>query len=162
MSEVSEGPPVLVFRRRPKSVPADLRISWRLSMTLLALHYCRGKRASFIKLHLLNGALRSSIARGRLLDFLNGKLDFETCTIRAEPAFSRNLDLLVGKGLAEWSVASARLAVQMTSQGIEVAKAIDSEEGLLTDEKEFLATTGRRVTEQLVRSVVSAGRRGLI
>lgn len=160
MSELAEGSPVLVFRPRPKSVPADLRISWRLSMTLLALHYCRGKRASFIKLHLLNGALRSSIARGRLLKFLNGNSDLETCTIRVEPAFSRNLDLLIGKGLAEWSVASARLGVRMTPQGINVAKQIDAEEGLFTDEREFLATTGHQVTERLVRSIVSACKRG--
>ena len=162
MGEVMEGSPVLVFRRRPKSVPADLRISWRLSMTLLALHYSRGKRASFIKLHLLNGALRSKVARRRLLEFLDGKLDFETCTIRVEPAFSRNLDLLVGKGLADWSVASGRLGVRMTSQGLDVARAIDTEEGLFTDEKKFLATAGRRVTEQLVGSIVSSGRRALI
>ena len=120
--------PVVVFHSRPKSVPGDLRVSWRLSMTLLALHYCRRKRASFTKLHLLNGALRSGLARERLIGFLNGNLDVATCTIRVEPAFSRNLDLLIGKGLGEWLVASTRLSVQMTAQGMDVAKSIDASE----------------------------------
>ena len=129
-------------------------------MTLLALHFCRGKRASFIKLHLLNGALRSSVARGRLLGILDGNLDFETCTIRVEPAFSRNLDLFVGKGLAEWFVASSRLSLRMTPRGIDAATQIEAEDGLFVDEKQFLAHNGRLVTEQLVRRIVSARRRG--
>ena len=159
MSELPGASPVLVFHARPKAVPGDLRISWRLSMTLLALYYSRGRRASFIKLHILNGALRSGAARERLIEFLNGNREVETCAIRVEPAFSRNLDLLIGKGLAEWLVVSAKLSVRMTSQGVDMAKAIDANKDLLTDEKEFLATTGRRVTEQVVQSIVSAGRR---
>ena len=160
MSESTTGAPVLVFHRRPKSVPGELRVSWRLSMTLLALHFCRGKHASFTKLHLLNGALRSKVARGRLLGILDGNLNFETCTLRVEPAFSRNLDLLVGKGLAEWYVASSRLAVRMTPRGIDAATQIEAEDGLFVDEKQFLANEGRLVTEQLVQRIVSAGRQG--
>ena len=159
MSELTGTSPVLVFHARPKSVPGDLRISWRLSMTLLALHYCRQKRASFIKLHILNGALRSSVARVRLIEFLNGNFDYEACTIRVEPAFSRNLDLPIGKGLAEWLVASQRLSVQTTSRGIEVAEVIDAKDDLFTEEKEFLANIGRRVTEGIVQRIVSARRR---
>ena len=157
-----ERSPVVVFHARPKSVPGDLRISWRLSMTLLALHYCRRKRASFTKLHVLNGALRSRLAKERLIRFLNEDISVDTCTIRIEPAFSRNLDLLIGKGLAEWLVASARLSVQMTAQGMDVAKSIDASEEVFSEEKEFLATIGRRVTEQVVQGMVSAGRRRLL
>ena len=159
MNKLMGASPVLAFHARPKSVPGDLRISWRLSMTLLALHYCRRQRASFIKLHILNGALRSRVARERLIEFLNDTFDYEACTIRVEPAFSRNLDILIGTGLAEWLVASERLSVQMTSRGVEVAKVIDAKDDLFTDEKEFLTTIGRRVTEQIVQRLVSTGRR---
>ena len=159
MMEVS---PTLVFKQRAKSVPGDLRISWRLSMTLLTLHYCRGKRASFVKLHLLNGALRSGRARTRLLRVLNGDLGITTCTIRVEPAFSRNLDLVVGKGLANWSVASSRLSIELTSLGIDVAKALDAKDSLFTEEREFLASTGKRVTEQVIKNMVNAGRGQLL
>ena len=159
---MTEPSPVVVFNARPKSVPGDLRISWRLSMTLLALHYCRGKRASFTKLHVLNGALRSELARNRLVRFLDGETTVDTCTIRMEPAFSRTLDLLIGKELAEWLVASARLSVQMTARGMDLAKTLHASEEVFSEEKEFLATIGRRVTEQSVQRMVSAGRRQLL
>ena len=159
MSELQGASPVLVFHSRPKSVPGDLRILWRLSLTLLALYHSRGRRASFIKLHILNGALRSSAARERLVAFLDGNSEVEACAFRVEPAFSRNLDLLVGKGLAEWSVASSKLSVRMTAQGVDMAKVIDRNGDLFTNEKELLATIGRRVTERAVRSIVSAGKR---
>ena len=157
MSELPGATPALVFRARPKAVPGDLRISWRLSMTLLALYYSRGRQASFIKLHILNGALRFSAARERLVDLLNGVRDIETCTIRIEPAFSRNLDLLVGKGLAEW-LGGKKLSVRMTPKGVAVAEEIEANEDLFRDEKEFLETIGRRVKEQTVKSLISVGK----
>lgn len=160
MSERPGVSPTLVFRARPKAVPGDLRVSWRLSMTLLALYYSRGKRASLIKLNILNGAIRFDTARDRLIEFLGGNQGVETCTVCVEPAFSRSLDLLVGKGLAQWvKVANKRLGVQMTPQGLKTAAALDASVDLFKEEKNFLATTGRRVTEQIVRNIVSAGGR---
>ena len=161
MAELPGQFPRLVFHSRAKSVPGDLRISWRLSMTLLVFRYSRGRRASFAKLHILNDALRSDSARERLVALLDGELDFGLCTIRIEPAFSRGLDLMIGKGLVEWLVASGRLSVKLTPLGAEMASAIDSEHGLLIDERCFLDSDGRRVTEQVVQRIV-AGRRGLL
>ena len=161
MGELARQSPRLVFHSRAKSVPADLRISWRLSMTLLILRHSRGRRASFAKLHILNDALRSDAARERLVAVLDGELDFGLCTIRIEPAFSRGLDLMIGKGLAEWLVASGRLSVGLTVSGTEIATVIDGENGLFVDERDFLVSDGRRVTEQVVQRIV-AGRRGLV
>lgn len=162
MSAFAAGSPRLIFRARAKSVPGDLRISWRLSVTLLALGSSRGNRASFVKLHILNDAMRSELARHRLVTALDGRLEFDVCPIRVEPAFSRCLDLMVGKGLAEWVVTSGRLSVQLTTVGVETASAISREGGLLIDEKEFLTTVGRRVTEGLVRGIVAAVRRSVL
>ena len=116
MTDTTDRSPALVFNPRPKSVPGDLRISWRLSMTLLVLRYCRANRASFVKLHVLNGALRSASPRRRLVEYLDGQVTVDSCTIRVEPAFSRNLDLLIGKGLGEWFVASGRLIPTVIDQ----------------------------------------------
>ena len=159
MNELTAAKRVIRFHARPKSVPGDLRISWRLSTTLLSLLHSRNKRASFIKLHILNGALLSNAARKRLIEFLDNDSDYDACNVRIEPAFSRNLDILVGKGLAEWLVTSQRLSVQMTSRGLEVADLINSEDELFSDEKEFLETAGRRVTEQRVQKIVSLSAR---
>ena len=50
----------------------------------------------------------------------------------------------------------------MTTQGTELVNAIDGSEEVFTEEKKFLATIGRQVTEQVVQSMVSAGRRRLL
>ena len=158
MSESSRESPVLVFSQRPKSVPSDLRISWRHSLTLLMLHYCRQNRASFAKLHLLNSALCNSDNRERVLEILNKGDSPKLFTIRIEPAFSRNLDLLIAKGLAEWLIASTRIRVQLTSIGVDAALAINEEDHLFVVEREFLTQTSRLITEAFVQSVVKFDR----
>ena len=85
-----------------------------------------------------------------------------SCTIRVEPAFSRNLDLLIGKGLGEWFVASGRLSVQLAPKALAMANAINAQEDMFTVERKFLRTFGRRVTEEIVQSIVTAGRRRLV
>lgn len=162
MTGSADKSPALVFYPRPKSVPADLRIAWRLSMTLLALNYCRGKRASVVKLHVLNGALRSGLARKRLIEYLDGNVTVDSCTIRVEPAFSRNLDLLIGKGLGQWFVASGRLGVRLTPLALPMTETVNELEDLFTEEKVFLNTVGRRVTEKVVQNMITTGRRRLI
>ena len=149
--------PTLVFRPRPKPVPGDLRISWRLSLTVLALSLCRGKRASFVKLHILNDALRSEVSRQTLRQLVAGEVPHNTVTIRVEPAFSRALDLLVGEKLAKWIVRSGRLGVELTARGNETAKTISGIDGVFVVEKMFLRTTAPRITEQLVKAIVTAG-----
>ena len=156
------GTSVLVFHERPKPVPGDLRITWRIAMTLLALHFCRRNSASFIKLHILNGALRSKVARNRLINALDGKIEEDTCTFHLEPAFSRNLDLLVGKGLAQWTIASSRLGLRLSALGIKAATDINSETGILANEREFLETCAGSVTEKLVTRIVSAGQNKML
>lgn len=156
MTEFREPVSVLVFHLKPKSVPGDLRISWRLSVTLLALRYCWGKRASFVKLHILNDVLRSEAMRRRLVAALNNNPTTGVFPIRVEPAFGRNLDLLTGKGLAKWRVASNRLSIQLTPRGIDIANMIDAEEDLFVDERQFLSTVGRDITEHFVRSLVAS------
>ena len=137
-------------------MPGDLRISWRLSLTVLALSLCRGKRASFAKLHILNDALRSELSRDTLRRLVDGDVPYNTVVIRVEPAFSRTLDLLVGEKLAKWIVRSGRLGVELTAQGKETAKTINGIGDLFVIEKMFLTTTARRITEELVHAVVTA------
>ena len=147
--------PKLVFRARPKPVPGDLRIVWRLSLTLLALSYCRAHRASFGKLHILNSALTSVMARQTLTEFLEGRAPSSTWEVRVEPAFSRNLDFLVGAELARWRVLSGRLSVELTERGREAATIVAKEQDVFFEERAFLETTGRAVTEARARALVT-------
>ena len=146
-----------VFARKPKPVPGDLRISWRVSVTLLALHHSRGRQASFAKLHMLNDALRSEASKQKLVDMIEGRLPYVFWRMRVEPAFSRNLDFLVGEGLAQWKISSGRTSLELTAKGKQAAKAIDDFPEALLGERSFLSTWGKQITERFLQTVIAAG-----
>lgn len=159
MSDASAEGSALVFKRKPKPVPGDLRIVWRLSLTLLALWYSRGHRASIAKLHMINDALRSEPSKQKLSDMIDGKTPYVYWRMRVEPAFSRNLDYLVGEGFANWIVSAGRTTLELTAKGKAAAKVVDAVNDALQAERSFLATTGKKVTEGFVQSVIAAGNR---
>lgn len=146
------------FVIRPKPVAGDMRIAWRLAITLLILFHSRGKKASLAKLNLMNDAIRSRNSRSKLGQLLAKDIPLRDWRIRVEPAFSRNLDFLVGEGFAEWIVASSRAAVQLSAKGIAATEEILSRNDILTLEKEFIKTTSGSVTEKFVKQVTTAGR----
>lgn len=146
-----------VFERKPKPVPGDLRIAWRLAVTLLVLLRSRGQRASIAKLHMLNDALRSETSRAKLKDIIAGRTPGVHWRMRVEPAFSRNLDFMVGEGFANWTVMSGRTGLALTNKGKEAGKLVESQRDLLIIEGEFINNTCNKVTETFVQSIVSAG-----
>lgn len=148
-----------VFSERPKPCAGDMRISWRISVTLLALLHSRGKKASFAKLHVLNDALRSQASRDKLEAILEEKLPAYTWRLRVEPAFTRALDFLVGEGFADWSFSSNRTALTLTEKGIQVAKEIDSIGDVLVDERCFLKGMASKITEGFVQNMLLVGKR---
>jgi len=148
-----------VFRERPKPCAGDMRISWRVSVTLLALLHSRGKKASFAKLHVLNDALRSQASRDKLEAILDEQIPAYAWRLRVEPAFTRALDFLVGEGFADWSVSSNRTTLSMTEKGVEVAKEIDCLNDILVDERSFLKGLATRITEGFVQRMLLVGKR---
>lgn len=147
-----------VFTRRPKSVPGDLRIVWRMSVTLLAMNYSRGKKASLAKLHIVNDALRNEHARKKLVSLLNEEIPLLSWRVRVEPAFSRNLDFLVAEGLVEWLIANERSSLKLTNRGILAAQALEKDEDVLLGEKQFLKPTMKSLSEDLVRRILAASK----
>ena len=148
-----------VFRERPKPCAGDMRISWRVSVTLLALLHSRGKKASFAKLHVLNDALRSKASRDKLEAILNNETPAYAWRLRVEPAFTRALDFVVGEGFADWSVSSNRTTLSLTDRGIEVARKVEGCDDALVEERSFLKGLAGRITEGFVQSLLLAGRR---
>lgn len=147
-----------VFRQQAKPCAGDMRIAWRVSVTLVALLHSRAQRASFAKLHVLNDAICSSASREKLVSILDGKTPALNWRLRIEPAFTRALDFLVGEGFAEWSVANQRMSLALTTRGKEAARAVSEVEGALGDERAFLQGQAKRVTEQFVNGLTAAGR----
>lgn len=148
-----------VFRERLKPCAGDMRISWRVSVTLLALLHSRGKKASFAKLHVLNDALRSATSREKLSAILAMKMPTYAYRLRVEPAFTRTLDFLVGEGFASWSVSSSRTTLTLTDSGVEAAKEVDSLESVLVEERAFLEGPATQLTEGFVQQLLLIGRR---
>lgn len=144
------------FRRKPKPIPGDLRISWRMSLTLLMLLTSRGKKASLAKLNLLNDALRSEKSKEKLITILSDQLPLISWQMRIEPAFARNLDLLVGQGLAEWGISSGRASILLTASGIEAANVIMKDHEVLIQEKEFFNSHSKKITETFVNLILNA------
>ena len=147
------------FVRRPTPVPGDLRIVWRLSVVLLMVGTSRGNKASLAKLNVLNEALRSPAAMGRLESIIAGKEVPSSWRVRVEPALGRAIDFVVGEKLADWTELSQRAGLALTQAGIKAFESIQKSDAL-AGEKEFLAGPAKRVTEALVSTLVSV-RKGL-
>ena len=86
-------------------------------------------------------------------------MPYDNWRMRVEPAFSRNLDILVGEGFAKWLVSSGKTSLELTPAGKKAATAVDESEGTLEAERRFLSSTGKLVTEAFVRGVITAASR---
>jgi hypothetical protein len=140
-----------IFRRRPVSVPGDLRISWRLALLILVLAYSRGKKASLAKLHLVTDALRSEGGKNRLTYILSDLRTEPEWPFRVEPALARAIDMAQGEGF----IALERgPAYRLTSKGIRAVEAIKGRQDVLEEERSFLESQGVNITEGFVKGVI--------
>ena len=153
------GAPTFSFAARPSPVPGDLRISWRLAVIILMLAASRGRRASLVKLHILNDAVRSASSAELLDHILGQRLSPLNWRMRVEPAFARAIDLLVGNRLAEWYGKDERRGLKLTAAGTAAADQIALLEDALAREKSVVAKFSKSVTEEWAQSLASA--RGL-
>jgi hypothetical protein len=140
-----------VFRRRPVSVPGDLRISWRLALLILVLAYSRGKKASLAKLHLVADGLRSEGGKNRLVYILTDSRAQPEWPFRVEPALARAIDMAKGEGLI---VPESGPAYRLTTKGARAAEGVKGLQGVLDQERAFLESHGRDITEGFVNSVI--------
>lgn len=146
------------FVRRPSPISGDLRILWRLPLTLLMLDFSRGKSASLAKLNLLNDALSSQKSQIKLANIISGKTAPIERRMRVEPAFGRTVDLMTGSNLAEWRVANGRASVCLTEKGKGVAKKIVEAVDIFVEEKAFLIEFSGKITEGFVSQILLANR----
>ena len=146
------------FSARPMPVPGDLRINWRLAIILLMLENSRSKRASLAKLHVLNEAVRSTSARITLEKILDEKAAPLNWQLRVEPAFGRAINFVVGENLVQWTRTAQRAGLQLTKKGAASAEALVEAEDTLIEEKHFLSTIGKRVSEDFVNKILYVGR----
>jgi len=146
------------FTPRPLPVPGDLRINWRVAVTLLMLAESRAKRASPATLHVLNYAIRSSRAKSQLAHILDGTEHALNWQMPVEPAFGRAVNFVIGEGFAHWTRVAARTGLELTEAGLKAASTVTETDNLLVDERQFLGTVGKKITEDFVSRLLTAGR----
>jgi hypothetical protein len=146
------------FQRRPTPVPGDLRIAWRVALILIMLGSSRSNRASLVKLHILNDAVRSN-QHGHLKAALAGDRRDLPWNFRVEPAFARAIDYVVGEKLAAWTKTTGRTALQLTKGGVEAVAAVMGLEDALVTERAIIADLAKAISETTVAALLNEGRR---
>lgn len=146
------------FVSRPVPVPGDLRLVWRLCLLLMMLGTSRKKKASLVKLHVLNDAVLSYAAAAMGGNDADAARAAPRWRVHVEPALARAIDFLVGDKLAAWIELSNRIGLQLTAKGIIVAENRLKDDQVMKNERAFLQTVSREVTESFVTSLLNAKR----
>ena len=138
-----DGP--FCFMRRPRDLPGDFRIAWRIALIILILGECSvGKKASLRKLHALNWISHSKENRDRFAAVANGASQPDDLLIRIEPSLNRAIDFGVGEKLLEWVNGNR---VKLTELGEKVLKKINSGPECMATERHFLRSIKSAATE---------------
>jgi hypothetical protein len=132
-----------VFRRKPLSMPADNRLSWRLPVLLLALDAVRGKKATFKQIALLSYVLNNRDNRSGLEAYFADAAPVYEVPVRFEPGLPFLLQVAVKRGLISVSRADR---YGITSLGKEAVAEIRDLDGF-ESEIQFLDAYGKRLTD---------------
>lgn len=136
-----------VFRERPAPIPPELRPEWRIATLVLSLHTCcRDSKSSLTRLHLLNSAVRTQESRLRLLTALKGFGRPDVVVGRFDPSLDRAVGYAAAEGYLKLAPGKR---IELTSQGVDLAKGLRAEPSLLVNEKAFFDELKHRVSEAL-------------
>ncbi|HXS97822.1 MAG TPA: hypothetical protein VN736_24655 [Candidatus Limnocylindrales bacterium] len=147
-----------VFRRRPATVPGDLRPGWRIGLVVLLMsECCRSARTSLTRLHVLNWSIRSPETRAALLAIMDGSDAVGSLIVRFEPFLNRAVDFGIGEGLIKR--AGGGKTIELTNTGKRLAGDLKRAENAFSAEKQFIASIGQKVTERFVDDMFGKGAR---
>jgi len=134
----------LRFQQRPDPVPADLRISWRLSALAIVLAQCRGNTATPQQLHLLATAVRSPLLQQAILRGLAGGALPDDELVRDDPALTRTIRIADAAGLVE----ARPTRIRLTEDGRALARRVAADRNVLVKEKQFLSRLPASITQR--------------
>lgn len=144
-----------VFRRRPISIPGDLRPTWKIGLLVLVLRSnCRGGRATLARLHLICWALSRPDTQAALLGAISGQLDPRALIVRFDPFLERALQYAIGEKLiTRWR----GNAVELTQSGKIFGGELMVTDELFALEKKYLALIGKEISEKFVNRIFGQG-----
>lgn len=141
----------LSFQRRPSSVPADLRLGWRISALTLILDQCRGKTANLEQVHLLTWALRSAETRELIARWFDGSQRPDDLVVRFDPSMTRTITLCVAGGIVRWN---ANHTITLLEPGIELVSDVRGAADVMGPEKAFLSMLPRPITQKSIQALL--------
>ncbi len=150
--------PQFFFVDRPIPIPGNLRLSWRIPVLMLMLHFSRQQKSSLVKLHVLNDAVQSPKAAQQLRHIITDSLPPLFWQPRIEPAFARAIDFAIGDKLVEWISTTNGPGLTLSPKGRPVVTEVVGLSDVLVAEKALLADLGNKVSEALVKRLVSSSR----
>lgn len=144
------------FQARPEPIPGDLRLAWRLTALAVILYRSRADKAPLQQISILWWAMRSDAARQRFLRWYRGESAPDEVLVRYDPTVNATIDLSIGLHLV---TRESNGTLRLTSTGKTVATRAWEIEGFMSNEKEFLSQLPARMTQAVVRDLLSAGSR---
>ena len=141
----------LTFHPRPQPLPASLRPVFRIALIILVLKInCRDKTASLLKLQFFNWVLKSSSLQELIEERLTHQSVFTLELIHLDPMVNLALKYAFADNLISVTNNSR---YKLTEKGDGFAERIlQSEQSILTREKELLVRIGQRVSEVKLRN----------
>lgn len=126
----------VVFRTQPRPVQARHRVAYRTALLVLVLASFNRGAASFVHLHTVMWATRSSRTRQMFIAWWSGRRVRDTATDRFDPDLQVTLNLALVDELVQLS--GNRQRVRLTDKGRGLADLINDDSELLAVDKSFL------------------------
>jgi len=141
----------IIFRRRPLSLPEDLRPAWRIGLLVLLLSSCcRGGKSSRARLHVLSWGIRSKKSQVDLVAAITGAMNPGSLLVRFDPFLDRALDFAIGEGIIQHVGGKS---VVLTQTGKQLAEEIRQSDAVFIAEKKFIDLVSQKVSEELVKQM---------
>jgi len=145
----------IIFESKPDAVPYNYRISYKVSqLCLIISSSCNGKGGcSLVKLHIISSALNTKAYMQILDDYMNEKSSY--MLVRFDPAVNRGIKYAVADGLV-FQLKNGTF--RLTEKGKRLMIKINDEENLLLNEKRYLSSLGKKLTNEKIESLMSMWR----
>lgn len=141
------------FSKKPISLPADYRPSYKIAQICLILKYsCIGEKSSLLKFHLISWAFKSVENRKVLLTFIIDAKNSDLTVWGIEPTLNRALQIAVADEFCSYKNANYKLE----SKGLEFVKMIEDSGDILIEEIALLKQIGKRgITEKSIQDLTT-------
>lgn len=145
---ISQLATTYVFRRRPLSIPGNLRPFWKIGLLVLLLkNCCKSGKSTIPRLHVLSWGVRSAESEEALRNAVTKTQSVNLMLVRYDPFLNRAIDFALGEKLIKNQDGKS---VVLTPDGRKFAEELEQNNTSFAKEKQRLAAISFKVTEKFV------------